>query len=139
MEISGLKKATIQEYNYTFNRFINDLNLTYVSEITQKSIYEWLSKLENANAVSKSNKLKVISAVLNRFFGWVQTKFWKAIKIKTDKKVKKAASKNHLLILLSLLDTSTFIGFRDSVAILLLYKTGIRINTLGLLEENVLD
>ncbi|WP_089936273.1 hypothetical protein [Lysinibacillus sp. F5] len=38
-------------------------------------------------------------------------------------------------ILLSLLDMTNFIQFRDAVAILTIYKTGIRMNTLIQLEE----
>lgn len=41
--------------------------------------------------------------------------------------------------MLSLLDSSTFIGLRDAVAILTLFKTGIRINTLGQLKESHID
>ncbi|WP_367281340.1 tyrosine-type recombinase/integrase [Planococcus shenhongbingii] len=38
-----------------------------------------------------------------------------------------------------MLDTSTFIGLRDALAILTLFKTGIRIKTLGDLKENNVD
>lgn len=141
MELNGLRKRTIKEYNYTFTRFTSDLNLKYIDEITIDSIYEWLSSLGDIAQASKLNRFKTISAILNRFYenGWIETKFWKNIKIKIDKKIKKPANENDLAILLSLLDTSTFVGFRDSVAILVLYKTGIRINTLGLLEEKHVD
>lgn len=141
MELNGLRKRTIKEYNYTFTRFTSTLNLKYINEITIDSIYEWLSSLGDIAQASKLNRFKTISAVLTRFFdnGWIDKKFWKNIKIKIDKKVKQPANENDLTILLSLIDTSTFTGFRDSVAILLLYKTGIRINTLGLLEEKHID
>ncbi|MFG3610971.1 tyrosine-type recombinase/integrase [Rummeliibacillus stabekisii] len=141
MALNSLRERTIKEYNYTFNRFTTLTNLTYVHEITVESIYEFLSKLGNIAPASKLNRLKTIQAVLNRFYenAWIQTKFWKNIKIKVDKKVKKPTSEEELSILLSLLDTSTFVGFRDTVAVLLIYKTGIRIRTLGLLEEKHID
>ena len=50
------------------------------------------------------------------------------------KKVKATASEKNL-ILLSLLDTSTFVGCKDATANLVLYWTGIRVHTLALLEE----
>lgn len=56
-----------------------------------------------------------------------------------DKTIKQPSNENELNILLSLLDKTTYSGFRDSVAVLLLYKTGIRITTLGLLEEKHID
>ena len=59
--------------------------------------------------------------------------------IKIDKEVKKSAKANDVDILLSLLDKNTFIGFRDTVAILTLYRTGIRIRTLGELTERHID
>ncbi|MFL1996524.1 hypothetical protein ABC382_22090 [Lysinibacillus sp. 1P01SD] len=40
---------------------------------------------------------------------------------------------------MSLIDKSTFIGLRDVTAILTMYKTGIRINTLGQLRESYID
>lgn len=71
--------------------------------------------------------------------GWIKERFWKTIKIKVDKTIKKPSEESELRILLSLLDKTTYAGFRDSVAILLIYKTGIRITTLGLLEEKHID
>ena len=59
--------------------------------------------------------------------GWYQFKSWLPVQIKLDKKGKKGAKQNDLNILLSLLDTSTFIGLRDAVAIVALFKTGVRI------------
>lgn len=38
-----------------------------------------------------------------------------------------------------MLDTNTFIGIRDAVAVLTLYKTGVRIKTLGLIKESNID
>ncbi|MFJ8413291.1 site-specific integrase [Bacillus paramycoides] len=41
--------------------------------------------------------------------------------------------------MLSLLDLSNFIQLRDAVAVLVMFKTGIRINTLTQLEERHID
>ncbi|WP_017472762.1 site-specific integrase [Amphibacillus jilinensis] len=68
-----------------------------------------------------------------------QSKFWQTIQIKVDKQVKKGAKENDLNILLSLLDTSTFIGLRDAIAILTILKTRVRINTLGQIRECHVD
>ncbi len=53
--------------------------------------------------------------------------------------MKKGASSNDLNILLSLMDISTFIGLRDAEAILTMYKTGVRIKTLGLIKNNHIE
>ncbi|WP_368044764.1 tyrosine-type recombinase/integrase [Lysinibacillus sphaericus] len=69
----------------------------------------------------------------------INQSIWQSINVKVDKKVKKGAKPNDIQVLLSLIDTSTFIGLRDVAAILTMYKTGIRINTLGQLEERHID
>lgn len=141
MSISGLRKRTITDYNYQFNRFAEMVNIEYIHEITTEKIYEYLSLMGNIKDISKLNRLKTMTAILGRCYdnGWVEKKFWKNIKIKVDKTIKKPTEENELSILLSLLDKTTYSGFRDSVAVLLLYKTGIRITTLGLIEEKHID
>lgn len=70
---------------------------------------------------TKLTQLKCLKAVLGKCHnnGWFPIKFWLNIQIKVDKKVKKGATSN---ILLSLLDKTIFIGLRDAVAILTVYK-----------------
>jgi len=95
----------------------------------------------NVSQSTKSTRLKCLKVVLSKCYnnGWYQSKFWLTVQIKLDKKVKKGAKQNDLNILLSLLDSSTFIGLRDAVAILTLFKTGVRINTLGQIKANHID
>lgn len=95
----------------------------------------------NVSASTKLTRLKCLKAVLSKCFnnGWLQSKFWLTVQIKVDKKVKSGANENDIDILLSLMDTTTFIGLRDKTAILTLYKTGVRINTLGQIEESHID
>jgi len=66
-------------------------------------------------------------------------KFWKTINIKVDQKVKDCATEHDVNVLLSLLDLGNFIHLRDAVAVLVMFKTGIRINTLVQLEERHID
>lgn len=141
MKLSGLRKVTINEYVYTFNRLINEMDLKYLDEITLEVIFEWLSSLGDVSNVTKQSRLRVLKAVLNRFYdnGWYRKKFWKDIKVKVDNKIKPPADEQQLSILLSLLDMSNFIQYRDAVAILTMYKTGIRMNTLIQLEEKHID
>lgn len=141
MRISGLRSVTLQEYIYVINRFTKELELKYLDEITLDALYEWLSKLGDVSNVTKQSKLRVIKAVLNRFYdnGWFEKNWWKDLKIKTDEQIKPPADEQQLAILLSLLDMSNFIQFRDAVAILTMYKTGIRVATLIQLEEKHID
>lgn len=140
MEISGSRPRTIESYEYVFNDFIKRTGLRFVGEINADSLYDYLNELEVAKT-TKLLRLKSIKAVLSRFFDnrWIEYKFWRTIQIKIDKKVKAGAKDNDIEILLSLIDKSTFIGFRDSVAIMLMYRSGIRIRTLGELRERHID
>jgi len=141
LKICGIRKVTIEEYVYTFNRFIKEMELDYLNEITLDTVFEWLSKLGDVSKVTKQSRLRVLKAVLNRFYdnGWFSKNWWKDIKIKTDEQIKPPADEQQLSILLSLLDMSDFIQFRDAVAILTMYKTGIRVSTLIQLEEKHID
>ena len=141
LTLNGRRERTIVDYNYQFKKFATDTNINYLHEINTDKLYEWLSLMEDVSTVTKQNRIKTIKAVLGKCFenGWYHTNFWKSIQIKVDKKFKKGANENDLSVLLTLLDTSTFVGFRDTVAILVLFRCGIRSNTLGLLEEKHID
>lgn len=140
-KLLGLRPRTIDSYNYNFSKFVEVTNVVYLHEINNDKIYEYLSSFKDVRDTTLKGRLKQISAVLARFYdnGWLASVFWKSIKIKVDTPLKEAATEKELSLLISLLDKSTFSGFRDSIAILLLYKSGIRIKTLGLLREKNID
>lgn len=140
MQIAGNRIRTIESYDYIFNQFVQFNQLEYVEDITVDSIYEYLGSLEVAQQ-TKLIRLKSIKAVLSKFHnnGWMNQKFWSTIHIKIDKQIKKGTKANDIEKLVELIDQNTFIGFRDTVAILTMYKTGIRIQTLGELKERHID
>ncbi|SKB01312.1 tyrosine-type recombinase/integrase [Sporosarcina newyorkensis] len=140
MRISGNRQRTIESYQYIFEQFVTVNNLQYVEDITVESIYHYLDILE-VKPSTKLIRLKSTKAVLSKFFnnGWIKEKFWNNIHIKIDKEVKKGANESDIDKLLELIDQSSFIGFRDAAAIKLMYKTGIRIRTLGELRERHID
>ncbi|WP_083998411.1 tyrosine-type recombinase/integrase [Caryophanon tenue] len=139
--INGMRPRTIDSYNYTFGKFIEVTGIEYIEEIDSAKIYDYLGSLTNVKDVTIQARLKQIKAILGRFHdnGWIPVKFWKHIKIKVNSDLLEASTENDVAILLSLLDKSTYSGFRDSVAIMLMYKCGIRIKTLGLLEIKHID
>lgn len=141
MKLSGIREVTRKEYIYTFNRLVRDMEVEYLTDITLDVIYGWLSNLGDVSNVTKQSRLRVLKAVLNRFYdnGWYEKRFWKDLKIKVDSEIKPPADEQQLAILLSLLDMTNFIQYRDAVAILTIYKTGIRMSTLVQLEEKHID
>ncbi|MCZ2259967.1 tyrosine-type recombinase/integrase [Sporosarcina sp. G11-34] len=140
MRISGNRQRTIESYQYIFQQFMSVNKLQYVEDITVESLYHYLDVLE-VKPTTKLIRLKSTKAVLSKFFnnGWIKEKFWNNIHIKIDKEVKKGAKESDIDKLLELIDQSSFVGFRDAVAIKLMYKTGIRIRTLGELRERHID
>ncbi|GAA3320965.1 hypothetical protein GCM10020331_034110 [Ectobacillus funiculus] len=114
--------------------------MRYVAEISANTIYHWLDSMDVSNQ-TKLTRLKCLKAFLSRCFDnrWIEMKFWKTINIKVDQKVKEGATEHEVNVLLSLLDLGNFIQLRDAVAVLVMFKTGIRINTLVQLEERHID
>ncbi|KJJ41388.1 integrase [Bacillus subtilis] len=140
MKVSGNRSRTISDYVLHVQHFQKVVNAKFVKDITADSIYMWLDYMDVSNQ-TKLTRLKCLKAFLSRCFdnGWIKVKFWKTINIKVDQKVKEGAAEREVNILLSLLDLGNFIQLRDAVAVLLMYKTGIRINTLSQLEERHID
>ncbi|MEK4633381.1 site-specific integrase [Bacillus velezensis] len=140
MKVSGNRSRTISDYVHHVEHFQSVTHLKFVEDINAKEIYRWLDSMNVSNQ-TKLTRLKCLKAFLSRCFdnGWIQIKFWKTINIKVDSKIKEGATEHDIKVLLSLLDLHNFIQLRDAVAVLVMYKTGIRINTLTKLEERHID
>lgn len=140
MRIAGNRPRTIESYEYIFNQFVEITHIEYVEDINIDKLYHYLDVLD-VQPATKLIRLKSIKAVLSKFYnnGWIKDRFWSNIQIKIDKEVKKGAKESDIDKLLQLIDQTTFIGFRDACAIKLMYKTGIRIRTLGELRESHID
>lgn len=140
MRIGGNRPRTIESYEYIIKQFVDVCQIDYVEDIDLDKLYHYLDVLE-VKAATKLIRLKSIKAVLSKFYnnGWIKDRFWSNIQIKIDKEVKKGAKESDIDKLLQLIDQTTFIGFRDACAIKVMYKTGIRIRTLGELRERHID
>lgn len=140
MKVSGFRERTITDYNGYMKQFRDVTGVDFLEDITVDTMYLWLNSMDVSNQ-TKLTRLKCLKAILGKCInnGWIESKFWQNINIKVDKKVKQGAKKDDVMILLSLLDLNTFIGLRDAVAVLTLYRTGVRINTLGQLQEHHID
>ena len=90
---------------------------------------------------TKKIRLKTVKAMLGKLYfnNWLTERFWHNIHIKTDNEVKVSAKEQDIFKLIHYIDQTNFIGFRDVTAILLMFKTGIRISTLCLLREQHVD
>lgn len=140
MQIEGLRQRTQSDYLKWFTDFTTHTGVSYLSEINQEHIYNWLGSM-NVKDSTKLVRLKALKAVLGRFYdrGYFRNKFWQAVKIRVDSQTKQHTTAETLNILFSLLDFTNFFELRDGVAVLLMYKTGIRISTLVKLERQHID
>ncbi|MED4699561.1 site-specific integrase [Lysinibacillus capsici] len=140
MRIGGNRPRTIESYEYIFKQFIEISQVEYIEDIDLDKLYHYLDMLE-VQPATKLIRLKSIKAVLSKFYnnGWIKDRFWSNIQIKINKEVKKGTKESDIDKLLRLIDQTTFIGFRDACAIKVMYKTGIRIRTLGELRERHID
>ncbi len=140
MRVSGHRGRTISDYNHHVNHFQSITKAKYVSDITANHVYCWLDSMNVSNQ-TKLTRLKCLKAFLSRCFDnrWIEIRFWKTINVKVDQQVKEGATERDINILLSVLDLNDFVQLRDATAVLMMFKTGIRINTLGQLEERHID
>ncbi|MEK8199129.1 tyrosine-type recombinase/integrase [Lysinibacillus sp. FSL M8-0134] len=140
MEVSGYRARTLKDYDTVLTNFAKSADVKYLDEFTVDTIYSWLNGMAVVNQ-TKLTRLKVLKSFLGKCLtnGWLTINFWQSVNVKVDKKVKKGAKPNDIAVLISLIDKNTFVGLRDVTAILTMYKTGIRINTLGQLKEHHID
>ncbi|WP_150284755.1 site-specific integrase [Rummeliibacillus sp. TYF-LIM-RU47] len=140
MEVSGARPRTIYDYELIVGKFQSVTKAEYVLDITNELIYQWLESM-NVKNQTKLTRLKCLKAYLGRCFdnGWVQNKFWRNINVKVDQQIKEGATDKDIEMLMSILDFNTFLDLRNGTAVLLMYKTGIRIATLSKLESHHID
>lgn len=139
LKIENLRDRTIKDYmkwykNYAL--YCNDKQITKLSELNSNTIYDWLSSMNVADT-TKNIRLKSLKATLNRLYDmdYIPDNFWKDIRITVDTVQKHGAREEDIQKLLLTLDLSNFFELRDAVAILMMYKTGIRNSTMMLLRE----
>ncbi|MGF2054163.1 tyrosine-type recombinase/integrase [Vagococcus fluvialis] len=140
MRLNGNRERTIEDYvKYTLD-FKDKTNCIYISEISIIKIYEWFETMDVKNSTRRI-RFKSLSAVLTRFYdnGWIENKFWKAIKIKVDEEIKQPTREEDIELLMGLLDFNNFFQLRDACAIFMMWQSGIRIKTLSLLSERHID
>ena len=117
IQLQGLRHKTLLTYTQTMQKYVAFLKLETVDDINKEGFANWLESLNHLDKTTQANRFRFVSAILTRFYdnGWFkdQVKFWKDTRIKVDKKVKKAADVKELEILLSLIDTTSWIGWRD--------------------------
>ena len=140
MKASGCRERTIYDYGTITSYFIRDTNVEYLNDITSEVLYIWLEKM-NVKNTTKLTRLKCFKAFLSRCYnnGWFKNRFWTNVKVKVDAVIKEGATDEDVDLLLSLLDYTRFTDLRNATAILLMYKCGLRVGTIGKMKESHID
>ncbi|MEK4946568.1 tyrosine-type recombinase/integrase [Carnobacterium sp. FSL W8-0810] len=140
LEIENKRERTIIDYLRWFDSFFDFADVETIDQITASDIYDWLALMQVAET-TKNIRLKALKAVLSRFYdrGYMPVKFWGTIRIKIDEPTKKASKDDDIQVLLDSLDLTSFFDLRDAVAVMLIYKTGIRNSTMAQLREEHID
>lgn len=140
MEISGYRPRTISDYELHVTHFVKVTGVQVIEELVVEHIYTWLESMNVSNQ-TKLTRLKCLKAFFSRCFdnGWITINFWRQVNIKVDAPVKEGASEKDVMTLLALLDLTTFVELRDATAILVMFQTGLRSNTVAQLENKHVD
>lgn len=131
MQAANLAERTISDYQRYVCSFIDATGFTYLDEINMASIYVWLASMDVSNNTLLI-RLKCFKAFLGKCFNnsWFTERFWHSVTVKVDKQIKRGTTDDQIAQVLSVIDMSTFVGLRDATAIIMLYRTGLRIGSL---------
>lgn len=140
IRIENLRPATIRDYTNWWRKYIEFADVEYLHELNQQNLYNWLSSMDVKNS-TRLIRLKSVKACLSRFYnmGYLDNRWWETVKIKVDTKVKEPTTEDTLDIFFKLIDLTDFFELRDAIAVLMIYQTGVRINTLVQIEEKHID
>lgn len=140
MEVSGMRERTISDYNRHVLHFVKVTGAQTLEELTVEHIYEWLASMSVSNQ-TKLTRLKCLKAFLTRCFhnGWLPVNFWRQVNVRVSTPVKEGAAEQEVMSLLSMLDLTDFVQLRDATAVLVMFQTGLRSNTVAQLRSSHVD
>lgn len=140
MKLLGARQRTIDDYSYHFFRMCKENGVTYTEEITRTILLNYLSP-EHLKNSTKRIRLKSVRAILNRFYEkeYITLNFWKDIKIANDDDIKVGTTGKELDTLISMLDFSSFVEFRDACVFLIIWETGVRLSTMSQITYSMID
>lgn len=140
MRAMGYRERTLYDYEYHMKRLMKINEIKYIDQLSKEVVLNYISFGDVAQS-TKSIRAKCVKAVLNKFFDkrLLDIKFWSNITVKVPKISKEGISLKELNTLLSQLDYNEFAPFRDACVFVLLWETGIRIETLSNTEVSMID
>lgn len=145
------RPRTIQDYRKIWKWFFDTINgelgagIYFIDELTIDHFREYVTYClmeRELSPVTVNVRIRALKAIFNRLIkeGVITDNPTERLKkLKTDEKVLEVFSDDQFKRLLAAIDKSTFAGFRDYAAILLMYDAGLRVNEINSLEITDID
>lgn len=143
-QAEGFRKRTIDDYTKLFRYFMRELNIDRVEIITAKHVQMYINKLISRELAPATVNIRIsaLKSVFKRLHEQGYTKSNPAIdfvKLRTDEAPIFTLNNNQIKRLFRVVDKTTYAGYRDYCAMLLMLHCGLRVNEVNQLEVNDLD
>lgn len=140
----GFRQRTIDDYSKLFRYFMRELEIERVDVITKSHVQLYIHKLleRGLSPATVNIRLSALKAVFKRLHehGYVKSNpTVDFIKLRTDEAKIFMLSSDQVKRLFRVVDKSTYAGYRDYCAMLLMLHCGLRINEVNNLEINDID
>lgn len=143
-QAEGFRKRTIDDYTKLFRYFMRELNIDKVEIITVKHVQMYINKLISRELAPATINIR-ISALKSVFKRLHEQGYIKSnpavdfVKLRTDESQIFTLNNNQIKRLFCVVDKTTYAGYRDYCAMLLMLHCGLRVNEVNQLEANDLD
>lgn len=134
------RPTTIRDYSYYWKEFSKIVGKEYVQEISEFDIRGYVNHLlkeRELSPVTVNIRLSAIKSITNRLYKMKVIKHNPSsgiVKLRTDQQRIFTLTDKQIYRLFSVIDKTSFAGYRDYVAFLLALKCGLRSNELHSLE-----
>jgi site-specific recombinase XerD len=140
----GFRKRTIDDYSKLFRYFMRELNIEKVEIITAAHVQMYINKLLNRELAPATVNIR-ISALKSVFKRLNEQGYIKSnpavdfVKLRTDEAPIFTLNHNQIKRIFRVVDKTTYAGYRDYCAMLLMLHCGLRVNEVNQLEANDID
>lgn len=134
--IQGLTERTISDYNLHFQYLLNYLGDMPIHELNAEKLFEytnWMLQEKHLSPMTVNVRLRTLRSFLRFAFyeNFIKIPLYSKIHLlKTETDTIKPLTQMEIQLLLSKIDISSFVGFRDYVMICTLLDTMVRISEL---------
>ena len=140
LKLLGRRPSTLGTYKRLFRDYVEFSGITTVEKINKLSILKFISK-GDISVNTKAIRLKQMKPILNRWHkqGLLNNDFWTNFNIKMEDVTLPVTTEDDIRKFLGLVDLNKFHEFRDTIGVLIMFYTGVRVLGLSKTTENMID